>query len=299
VTPPTPRWLLFSALVAVQVFFGFHYIAAKYIMTAIPPRAWATLRAGSAAVLLMTFVLATRRRLPRAPRDLAALAFFSIFGVMINQVCFVEGLSRTDTSHASIINSAIPVATLLIAILLGRERGTRGKILGIAVSLAGVIYLIGHSGAVLPRRFLTGDLLNVTNALSYSLFLVISRPILARHGTLSVTAVLLAFGSAGIATLGMGQLLELDFASVPPMIWLAAAAVVIFATLGTYILSTWALKRVESSQVALFIYLQPVIASVFAVVLLGEPLRAEAPISAVFIFTGLALAMRPAATRTA
>ncbi len=293
-----PRAAVFAALVAVQVFFGFHYILAKYVMTAIPPRAWATLRAGSAAVLLMAWVLAARRPIPRSGRDLAAIALFSVFGVMINQVCFVEGLSRTDTTHSSIINSAIPVATLMFAILAGRERGTRGKILGIAVSLGGVFYLIGHSGALLPRRFVTGDLLNVTNAISYSIFLVISKPILARHSSLSVTALLLVFGSAGIALVGTPQILETDFAAVPPPVWAAAAAIVIFATIGTYFLSNWALKQVDSSLVALFIYLQPIIASFLAVVLLGEPLGAEVFVSAALIFAGLAIALRPASTRT-
>ena len=130
------RAAVVAALVAVQVFFGLHYNAARYIMTALPPRAWATIRIVSAAALLMAFVLATRRsKLPRSPRDLAAIAMFSVFGVVINQVCFVEGLSRTVTSHSSIINTAIPVATLLFAILMGRERATTRKLTGIGLSL--------------------------------------------------------------------------------------------------------------------------------------------------------------------
>jgi drug/metabolite transporter (DMT)-like permease len=285
------RVLVFVALVAVQVFFGFHYIAAKHVMTAIPPRAWATLRAGSAALLLLPYVVVTGRRLPGAPRDLAALALFSVFGVMVNQVCFVEGLFRTDTSHSAIINSAIPVSTLLIAILAGRERASGRKLAGIAVALAGGIYLIGHSGALLPRRFVVGDLLTAINALSYSIFLVISKPILNRHSSLSVTATLLAFGSIGIAVLGLPQLVALEPATVPADVWASAAAIVLFPTVGAYVLSAWALKRVDASQVALFICLQPVIASVLAVAWLGEPLGPEAFVSAAFVFTGLAVAL--------
>jgi len=295
------RAAVVAALVAVQVFFGLHYNAARYIMTYMPPRAWATLRIVSAAALLMAFVVATRRRkLPREPKDLAAIALFSIFGVVINQVFFVEGLSRTATSHSAVINTSIPVATLLIAILMGRERVTPLKLSGIALSLCGVLYLIGHSGLNLGSGVMLGDLLTLVNGLSYSFFLVISKPILSRHSSLAVTAELLAFGAVGITLLGLPQVAALDLAAVPATVWWVAAFVVVFSTVGAYILNAWALKRVESSLVALFIYLQPLIASTIAVVFQGEPLGMETLVAAALIFGGVGLALRsPAAVAPA
>ncbi len=279
---------------AVQIFFGFHYVAAKYIMTAIPPLPWATLRAVSAALIILGCVLLSRHRLRWSWSALAPLALCSVFGVVINQICFVEGLQRTDTSHSSIINTSIPVATLLIAILARRERATTRKVAGIALSLAGVAYLIGHSGTLLPRRFVEGDLLTVVNALSYSIFLVISKPVLARNGTLSNTALLLTCGAVGIASIGGPQLARLDFAAVPVEVWGVAVLVVVFPTVGAYLLNFWALKRVESSTVALFIYLQPILASLLGVMLLGEPLGPEVLLSGALIFVGLAVALRSA-----
>ena len=287
------RAAVVAALVAVQVFFGLHYNAARYIMTYMPPRAWAMLRIVAAAALLLVFVLATRRkRLPREPRDLAAIALFSVFGVVINQVCFVEGLSRTATPHSSIINTSIPVATLLIAILMGREVITARKLGGIALSVSGVLYLIGHSGLNLGGGVMMGDLLTLVNGLSYSFFLVISKPILSRHSSLAVTSELLAFGAVGISLLGAHQLAAVDFAAVPSSVWWVAAFVVIFCTVAAYILNAWALKRVESSLVALFIYLQPLIASTVAVVFQGERLGAETLLAAALIFGGVALALK-------
>ena len=287
------RIAVFAALVTVQLFFGLHYAAAKFILTYIPPRAWATMRIVPAAILLMGYVLVTRRkRLPTAPGDIASIALYSLFGVIINQVFFVEGLSRTATSHSAVINSFIPIATLLIAILRRHERATTLKIAGILLSLSGVLYLIGHSGTMLPRRFLVGDLLTLINATSYSIFLVISKPILSRHSSLAVTAQMLMFGAVGISMLGAPQFGAIDPAAIPSTVWWAGAFVVIFATLGTYILSAWALKRVESSQVALYIYLQPLIASILAVSFLGEPLGVETLVSAPLIFGGMYLATR-------
>lgn len=286
------RATVVAALVAVQVFFALHYVAAKHIMDFVPPRAWAMMRIVAAALLLMAFVLATRRRrLPTSPRDLASIALFSLFGVVINQICFVEGLSRTSTAHSSIINSAIPVATLLIAILMGRERPTGRKLAGIALSLSGVLWLILHGGIQLGGALVVGDLLNMTNALSYSFFLVISRPLLQRHSSLAVTAEMLLFGALGISLVGAGQMRHVPFGTLPASVWWTALFVVLFATVGAYILNAYALKRVDSSSVALFIYLQPVIAIAVAWALRGERVGPDSLVSGALIFTGVALGL--------
>lgn len=288
----TTRAPIFLALIAVQIFFGLHYIAAKYVMTEIPPLAWATLRSSGAAALLMGYVLLTRRGLlPRKPRDVASIAFYSLFGVIINQICFVEGLVRTATAHSALIITSIPVATLLLAILMRRERATPLRLAGIGLSMSGVLYLIGASGLMLPSSFVTGDVLNLANAFSFSFFLVISKPILSRHSSLAVTAQMLVFGAAGIAAVGGSQLASLDLRSVSAGVWATAVLIVLFPTVGAYILNAWALKRVESSTVALFIYLQPLIASVLAAWLLGEPIGAESLVAGAMIFAGLSLAV--------
>lgn len=294
------RALVGLSLISVQIFFGFHYIGAKIILQHIPPRAWATIRIlGAVAVLLPITVLA-RNHWPRSLADHARLALYALFGVVINQVFFVEGLSRTVASHSSLINTMIPVATLLIALLMRRERGTPGKIAGIALSMTGALYLLAHSGALPSAGILTGDLLTLVNALSFSFFLVISKPILARYSSAVVTSLLLTYGAIMISLIGAYDLVRTDLSAVPASVWGWGAFVILFATVGAYGLNAWALKRVESSLVALFIYIQPVIGSTLAVILLGERITLHLIIAAALIFAGLYVAVtaRPAAPVT-
>lgn len=293
----SPRALVVAALLAVQVFFGLHYIGAKIVLAHIPPRAWATLRILAAAALILPATALAGKAWPRSAADHARIALYAVFGVVINQVCFVEGLARTVASHSGVINTSIPVATLLIAILLGRERATIGKLAGIGLSLSGVLYLIAHSGMSMSGGVAAGDLLTLANALSYSFFLVISKPILSRHSSQAITALLLGYGAVGITLLGGVELARADLGSVPANVWGWAAFVVLFATVGAYMLNAWALKRVDSSLVALFIYVQPVIASTLAVALLGETITPHLIVAAALIFAGVfvALISRPAA----
>jgi drug/metabolite transporter (DMT)-like permease len=211
--------------------------------------------------------------------------------VVINQVLFVEGLYRTHTAHSAIINTGIPVATLLFALLAGTEQANGRKLTGIGLALGGVLYLLLHTGATMPGQFVTGDILTLLNGLSYSLFLVMSKPILSRYSSLGVTAWLLTFGAIMITALGLPQLITRDLSAVPAPIWWTGAFVVIFPTVLAYLLNSWALARVESSLVALFIYLQPLIAATLGIFWLGEPLGAETIIAAVFIFAGVGVAV--------
>jgi drug/metabolite transporter (DMT)-like permease len=292
-SPPraAPRSLVVVALLLVQIFFGLHYIAAKIVLAHIPPAAWAVLRIVVAATILLGATALMGKRWPTTAADHLRIALYALFGVTINQICFVEGLARTLASHSTVLNTVIPVATLLIAILMGRERATRGKVAGIALSMAGALYLLAHAGMSLHGTAFTGDLLTMTNGLSYSFYLVISKPILERYSSQVVTALTLGYGAIGIAIFGGAELLGTDLSAVPAGVWGWAVFVILFATVGAYALNAWALKRVDSSQVALFIYVQPVIAAGLAVVLLGERITVHLVMAAALIFAGVFLAL--------
>jgi len=300
--PERDRMTVVGALVLVQVFFGLNYLAAKILLEFIPPRAWAVLRVVPAAIILLVAARLLGRRLPAERKDLWRLAAFSVFGVVINQICFVEGLYRTTPAHSSIIMTSIPVGALLFGVLLGRESLTPWKLVSLALSFAGVLLVIvAGSGSVALGAFsdiggartMVGDILTLVNALSYSFFLVISKRLLTRVDPLGATAVLLSFGSLGILLVGWPELMGFSPAGVPPRIWALAAYIVIFPTALAYLLMYWALARAGSYLVALFIYLQPLIATALSAVLLGERIGPGVVAGGALIFVGVYLALRP------
>ncbi len=279
------------ALVFVQVLFAVHYLAAKVVLDAIPAKAWAVLRILPAAALVLGIALV--RGMPRlSARDLGALAFYSIFGVVLNQIFFVEGLARTTPAHSALINTTIPIATILIAAAHGSERLRARRLLGIALSLAGVLVLLRVDRLEARAEWFAGDLLTLANAASFGLFLVISRPVARRMGPVASTAGILAFGSLGIAAAGAGDLARFSVASLPAHVVGLAVFIVLGPTMLTYFLNAWALARVESSQVALYIYLQPVLAAGLSAVFLGESIGPRFFASAALVFAGVFLATR-------
>ncbi|MCS6884244.1 MAG: DMT family transporter [Acidobacteriota bacterium] len=280
------RCKVYCALLAVQLFFSLSYFATKLVLSEVPAAAWAALRV-TAAAAIMTFAILPLKStaLPRGTK-LLSVAFYSIFGVVINQICFAEGLARTTAAHSAIINSSIPVNTLLFAILLGRETVSMSKILSIALSFSGVLYLLKVEDFRLEDTTVIGDLLTFINSCSFALFLVLSKDYVSSTDPLVATALLMLIGSVGVNVYGLSALSSLNFASVSLKAWAAAVFVVVFATVLTYFLNYWALKRVESSQVAFFIYIQPLLAALISTVCFGEAVTFRMAAAAVMIFLG-------------
>jgi drug/metabolite transporter (DMT)-like permease len=236
-------------LTLIQVLFGVHYLAGKILLKEIPPRAWAVIRVAAAAVVLLVIARALKRRFPRSPRDLALLAVFSLFGVAINQVCFVEGLSRTTAIHSAIINSLMPAWTLFFAVVLGREAPTLRKALSLVLAVAGVLLVIRPESASFTSATFVGDMITMINSMSYSFFLVISKRTMHRVDALAATALLFVFGTVPIALFGGAAAARLDLGAVSTAVWLWGAFIILLPTAGAYVLISWTLARAEASLV--------------------------------------------------
>ena len=277
------------ALLSVQLLFAVHYVAAKWLLTLIPPPAWVALRVTGAAVVL---VLVTRSRWKDWPRDRGTwlkLAVLAVFGVVLNQILFLEGLSRTVPSHSALINTSIPVTTLLVAVLLRQERLTARKALAVALSLSGVLFLMGLDRTDLAGGTLLGDILCLVNATSFSVYLVLSKPVVARLGARVTTPTTFLLGSLAVLAYGAPSLSTHDWSQVPWTAYALGAAIIAGPTVGAYMLNLWALRRVDSSRVALFVYLQFLLAAPLSAWLLRETLSWRLIPAAVLVFAGVAL----------
>src|SRR5690242_10887158 len=122
---------LHLALIAVQAMFASLSVAGRIALHDLPPRAVLAVRSPVAAAILIALRLALppRERVPA--RDLGRFALLALFGIIINQILFLEGLERTSATTAVVLNSTIPVFTTGVAIALGREAATGLRVLGL------------------------------------------------------------------------------------------------------------------------------------------------------------------------
>ena len=279
---PSTRWML----IGVQVCFGVFPWLGKVSMEAFEPRAvlfW-RLWVGSAVFLLMAFQIYGRAALPRS-QDLFKLFGLSLLGVTVNQALFIEGLARSTAVNAGLIMVVIPVATVAISALLGQERASGRQLCGIALSIVGVSWLFLKRGASLGVDTRSGDLLMVINAVSYSAYLVLARPMTARLPQLVVISWVFFFGAL------LSPLIAWDVpwwpADVGSEQLLALGGVVIFPTLLAYLGTVVVLSRAGANVTASYVMLQPILAVLLGVGLLHERPERSLLLTAACVLGGL------------
>ncbi len=287
------RMRIRAALISVQVLFGINYLASKFIVTHMAPGAWALLRTSGALLILGGIVLLARRPWP-SRRDTLLLGVAAMFGIVLNQGLFLEGLSRTTVSHSALICSQIPTFVLLFSVLSRQEKLSVRKGLSFVAGIGGVLILLEADRFRFDSRYLAGDLMTLANAASFGLFVVLSRRIMARNDPWTATAVVFLFGTAGMALYGGPDLLRTDFGFLTPGMVGAMVYVIIGATVVTYFLNLWAVKRTQATRVALYIFLQPLIATVLGILFRSNEITGRFLVATALVFVALMLRDNPA-----
>ncbi len=277
------------ALIAVQLFFGTWPIIGKIVLRSISALELVALRVGGAAIALFLLQQVSSRAAPRILKsDYVRLAVCSLLGVVFNQLLFVNGLSKTTAINATLIGTTIPVFTLLVSLMLGYDRASWNKLVGVLIAGAGVFYLVNPSRANFSNETTTGDILLIANSISFGAYIAFSKSLLKRYDALTVITWLFIFASIITTPLGIFIWHESPPRHGDYSLWLGVLYIVLVPTVAAYYLNAWALARVAPTTVASYIYLQPLIAFIFAPLVLGEPFSSRTWIASALIFAGVA-----------
>ena len=281
---------VFVALALVQVMFAALPVAAKLAMREVSSPTLTLIRVAAAALVFVVIHKLTVNEQIRNFRDYGRLAYYSVLGVSANQLLYLTGLNMTTATAAQMLITGGPAVTLLVAIVLGKERGTRAKWIGIALAGLGALSLVGlasiEGGAL-------GNLIIVINMVGYSLYLVSARDIVHRYHPLTVITWIFVFGAIGLLPFGAAPAWQ-ELPSTTLTTRLALLFIIVFPTVLAYYLNMWALTKVESSVVSMFVYMQPVMTAAMAIPVLGERPSARMVPAALLIFAGVAVAIRAA-----
>lgn len=278
--PPTPPHPLrvHGALLAVSLLFGTNFPFTKEVVGAVPAKAWVCYRLLLATAILLPMALLRSRAASQGTGSLSTaresrgggvaptrpalpwghLTLAAMLGVTLNMGLFTEGLARNVPGNAAVMNAVIPLWTFLFALVLRHEDFTVGKLLAPALGFGGVAVLLGSS--VGNAQYLDGNLLNLANGMSFGLYLVVVKGLNRKHDPLLVTALAFAIGLVPVTVWAWPDL-NGDTLRGLASVWEYAACLILLTTVLTYALNNWALQHAPSSQVAMYIVLQPVIAS--------------------------------------
>lgn len=275
----------------VQLLYGLNYTFAKIVINEnfVKPFAFVLLRVGGATVLFWLFGLLYKQEKIDL-KDYFTFFLGALFGVAINMLLFLKGLELTTPIHASVIVTITPIIILILSSFFLKEKITRLKILGVILGFCGGILLtiLGKSTRIGDNVPL-GNTLIFINAISYSIYIIIIKKLTSKYHPFTFIKWLFLFGVILVLPFGYGEATEIQWHTFTPYVWFSVLFVVVGATFGTYILNPLALKSLKASTVGVFIYLQPVIAGIFAIFMGVDAVSPVKIIAMLLIFSGVYL----------
>lgn len=278
------------ALFAANLIYGINYTVAKDVMPQyIMPKGFVVMRVIGASILFWLLgTKYTNEHIEKA--DWIRLFWCAVFGVAVNQLLFFEGLSRTTPINAGILMVVTPILVLIISNLLLSEKITFLKIAGITTGISGALFLLLAKGSGnFSSETFWGDAFIFLNAASYAVYLVIVKPLMFKYHPVTVMKWVFLLGFIIVFPFGIKELTMVNFLSLSNIIYFEIFYVIVFTTFFAYLLNTYGLHRMNPSVVSIYIYLQPLLAALIAVILGKDVIDVTKVIAALLIFTGLYL----------
>lgn len=278
------------ALFGANLIYGINYTVAKDVMpTYIDPLGFIFIRVIGAVLLFWlcyTFFFYEKV----AKKDIPLLALCALFGVAINQMLFFEGLNLTTPINAAVIMVVNPILVLIFAGLMSTETLSKRKWLGIAVGAIGALTLITNGGNItLSQEHFYGNTLVFINATSYAIYLVLVKSLMKKYKPITVISWVFLFGLLFVSPFGWSEFQSIEWNSMPNSILWKVGFVVVCTTFLAYLFNIYGLKTLNPSTVSTYIYLQPVLASIVAIIASSDELDFIKILSAILICFGVYL----------
>ena len=282
---------LLAATTATTI-YGINHTVAKMVMPIyIGSLGLVLLRVLGATIMFWTISLFFKSK-PIEKKDRLTILKCGLFGMSINIAAFIAGLDYSTPVNSSILIIISPIFVVILSFFIFKNKINFIKILGIILGFIGAIILIltADSNSSVGRNIPLGNFLFIVNSISYAYYLIIVKPMAEKYDLITLFKWLFLVGLVFNFPLGINQFLEVDWQNLPLIqAILPMAFVVICTTFMTYFLNGYALTKLTSTEVAVFMYLQPIIGVMFAIFTKSDTITLTIVISSMLIFSGVYL----------
>lgn len=285
------RLLAILAAISASTIYGINHTVAKDVMPIyVKPFGFILLRVVGAAILFWSLsLLKTSQRIEK--EDWPRLIACAICGMVINMLFFFKGLSLSTPINSSVIITLSPVMVLILGAIILKERITLLKMLGVIVALTGALGLVffSSSSSSNASNIPLGNILFVVNASSFALYLILVKPLTAKYDAITLMKWLFLIATIINLPITIGEFNEIVWQEIPTSVLWQIAFVVVGTTFMTYLFNIYAIKQLSASTLSVFMYLQPLVAIIYATSVGADQLNLVKITAGLFVFTGVYL----------
>ncbi|MCQ2183837.1 MAG: DMT family transporter [Bacteroidales bacterium] len=274
--------------------FGFNIIFCKNIAAdgTVSPIVMFLLRSGGALILFLLLSLVSGHGRKMELRDLWKVAVASFLGLFLTQLSFLKAVTMATALDVSILAVLSPIMTMIVAAVFLKDRITLPGVIGLSVSVAGVLVLIlntttGASGV--EHTTIGGVLLMIVNTFSFACYVGIFKPLIQKYSVVCFMKWMFLFSTLYALPLGIRDFVATDFAAISPAIAGQILFVVVFATFVAYFLIPAGQKRIRPVIVCMYSYVQPVVAMAISIWCGMDTMTWTKAFAALAVFAGVTI----------
>lgn len=281
------------AMVTATILFGVNYWIAKGLMPDyLQPMQIIFFRVSGAMLIawLLRFIMLDAKEYTIERADIPRLVLSSLLGVAANQILFFKGLSMSTPVDTAIINALNPVLVLVFSVFLVKEKLNTWRWVGVIAGATGAMLLVLAGGKVGHESwFMSGNILILLNTASWSLYLIVSRPLMVKYHPLVLMQWIFSIGFLAVFPFTISQTLEVDISSFNLKTWLSILYIILGTTFLAYFFINYSLKRLSAPVVAYYTYLQPVLVAAIGIIMFNGEITFVKIVSCLLIFAGIYL----------
>nr|WP_035330743.1 DMT family transporter [Cytobacillus firmus] len=270
--------------------WGSAFIAGKFAVQSFEPATVAFLRFLGAAILLfpLMWIMEKDRKRPNL-KDHGLFAVLGLTGIALYNICFFLATKHAPVIKSSLFIASNPVLIVLLSGLFLKEKITKNHIIGMAVALTGVVFIItdGHLLTLFQYGFEPIDFVLLGAVISWAIYSVVGKVVLKKYSSVESTTYAVAYGTLFLLPFASAETTWIDLQQASFTTWAAIAHMSIFVTVVSFVMYYNGIKEVGAAKASIFINVMPVSAVIMATVFLGETFTIAHGIGAAFVLTGV------------
>jgi drug/metabolite transporter (DMT)-like permease len=241
-------------------------------------------------MIYLAFFLPGRVRFSK--KDFLGIMAVGIAGLGVFQTLFPIGIDETSTPLGGILMATMPIQVVIISLLFRLEKPTWKAIAGILLTIVGLAIITIAAGESSSHEDTTirGILFVVLAELGYGINTTFLRPYMRRYPPLQVTGLAMATSVIMYELVYLSEMRALDFTNLPPVAWLTTIYSGLIAFLLANVMWNLSVKRIGSTQVAVYGNLPPVVVLILSALIFQDLLNIVQMLGSLIILTGVILA---------
>lgn len=227
-------------------------------------------------------------------KDYLKMLLCALLGMGFNMLAFFKGLALSTPINSAVLITIIPIIVLLLSALFLKEKISSRKILGIFIGLIGALGLIFFGAEIRQDapNIPLGNFFIILNAIFYGSYLIVAKTLISKYHPFTFMKWLFALGILICLPFGYQELVEIEWVNLPTKALFSIGFVILGTTFCTYLFNIFALTQLRASTLSAFVYIQPLIGILYAVVTGQDSLTTIKIVAACLVLLGVYLASR-------